>query len=513
LRQSATDHPSDDALIEVDATGETGRRWTFAELLADAEELALALSTRHAPGARICVWAPNVPEWVLMEYACGLAGLTLVTANPAYQAAELKYVLTQSRSAALFLTRSFRGNPMWDIAQGIASELPDLEEIVDMADPAAMRATGPRAAALPEVEPEDPCQIQYTSGTTGFPKGAVLSHLSLTNNARFYAGLLGARAGEPWANVMPLFHTAGCGMAVLGALQSSAPLYLLVQFDPVAFLRVIERERIAITGGVPTMVVAMLEVLKDRSFDLSSMRTCMSGGSMVPPALVRAIREQMGCPVQTVYGQTECSPLITMHRVDESLDDICNTVGRPLPQTHVAIRDPATGAVMPTGEIGEICARGYLTMIEYFDNPEATAATVDAEGWLSTGDLGRMDARGYVSITGRVKEMIIRGGENLFPVEIENTLLEHASIAEAAVVGLPDDRWGEIVATFLRPVEGAKIDTAALKAHCRASLAPMKTPVVWCEVDAFPLTGSGKIQKFALRDRYLAGDMVALEPV
>ncbi|MEX0286421.1 MAG: AMP-binding protein [Paracoccaceae bacterium] len=510
LRQTAATNPDDPALTEVDMTGALGRRWTFGSLLSDAEVLALALSTRFEPGERICVWAPNVPEWVLLEYACALAGLTLVTANPAYQPQELRYVLDQSRSSALFLTCSFRGNPMWDIAQEAAQGLPNLKEIVDIQDRAAVHAQGSRPAELPDVQAGDAAQIQYTSGTTGFPKGAVLSHRGLTNNARFYAARLQAKPGEPWASVMPLFHTAGCAMAVLGSLQSASPLYLFTMFDPVAFLRIIESERIALTGGVPTMIVAMLEVLDHQSFDTSSMRSCMSGGSMVPPQLVRAIKDKMGCGVQTVYGQTECSPLITMHHLDESEADACNTIGQPMPQHELAIRDPQTDAILPVGEIGEICVRGYLIMIEYNDNPEATAATVDAEGWLRTGDLGRMDSRGYVAVTGRVKEMIIRGGENLFPAEIENVLLEHPDVAEIAVVGLPDDKWGEIVAAFVRPSDGAQVDPQALKSHCRAHLAPMKSPVVWCQMESFPLTGSGKIRKFALRDQFIAGEITAL---
>lgn len=231
----------------------------------------------------------------------------------------------------------------------------------------------------------------------------------------------------------------------------------------------------------------------------------MSGGSTVPPQLVRAISDAFGCDVQTVYGQTECSPLVTQHHKGETLEDCCNTVGQAMPQTEIAILSPDTGAIQPLGVVGEICVRGYACMIEYNDNPEATSATIDADGWLHTGDLGTMDPRGYVAVTGRVKEMIIRGGENLFPTEIENALLEHPDVAETAVVGLPDEKWGEIVAAFVRPTEGSDLDFTRLKTHCRNHLAPMKTPVVWCRVDTFPLTGSGKIQKFALRELFLAG--------
>lgn len=510
LRQAANTVPDMPGLIEVEQAGALGRHWTYSELQADAEKLARALSTRFAPGERICIWAPNLPEWVLLEYACAFAGLTLVTANPAFQPQELRYVLEQSGSVALFMIKSFRGNPMADIAKAATADLPKLRSIVDVTDPEALYARGDRQEHLPEVTPDDPAQIQYTSGTTGFPKGAVLSHRGLTNNARFYGHRLGATHGEPWMNAMPLFHTAGCAMQVLGAAQTPGPLYMFTLFDPVAVLRVIEQERIVLGGGVPTMMVAMLEVLETQNFDLASLRTVISGGSTVPPHLVRAVADKMGCSIQTVYGQTECSPLLTMHSLSETLEDACSTVGLPMTQTELAILDTGTGAVLPLGEQGEICARGYFQMIEYNDNPKATADTIDAQGWLHTGDLGTMDARGYVAVTGRAKEMIIRGGENLFPVEIENCLLDHESVAEVAVVGIPDDKWGEVVAAFVRPNAGSTVEPGVLKTHCRAHLAAIKTPVIWCEMQDFPLTGSGKIRKFALRDDFVAGKVAAV---
>ena len=221
---------------------------------------------------------------------------------------------------------------------------------------------------------------------------------------------------------------------------------------------------------------------------------------------MRNVTDAMGCAFQTVYGQTETAPLITQHHLGETLDDICNTIGQPMPQTGVSIRSVDDNSVVPIGVQGEICVSGYLLMLEYNDNPEATAATIDADGWLHTGDLGTMDARGYLKITGRVKEMIIRGGENYFPAEIENVLLEHAAVSEVAVVGLPDDKWGEIIACFIKAEAGQMLEVADLRAHCRSHLAPQKTPAVWVQVSDFPLTGSGKIQKFALRDGFVAGD-------
>ena len=510
LRDTAAREPDAPALLEVDMAGETGRAWTYGELLVDAERLALALSTRFGPGERITVWAPNIPEWLLMEYACALAGLTLVTANPGYQPRELRYVLEQSASVALFLVESYRGNPMAEIAAGACDGLTAIREIIDLDGHDALFAHGDKPASLLAVTPDDPAQIQYTSGTTGFPKGAVLHHRGLTNNARMIFKRARIEPGSTWSNVLPMFHTSGCGIAALGCLQTASRMLMFKVFDPAVVLRLVESEKVANVTGVPTMLVAMLESLEQEPRDLSSVKITISGGSMVAPELVRRVSETFGCDFVTVYGQTEVSPVVTQHHTDDSIEDICNTVGQPLPQTEVSIRDIADNAVVPIDTVGEICVRGYLKMIGYNNNPKANAETVDTYGWLHSGDLGAMDARGYVRITGRVKEMIIRGGENLFPAEIENLLLEHGSVAEIAVVGLPDDKWGEIVACFARPEPGQAVDPVALRAYCREHLAAQKTPTVWFSVTEFPLTGSGKIQKFALRDGVAAGDYIPL---
>ena len=503
LRDMATERPGALALVEVNPAGDAGRHWSFADLEADSQRLAVALASRFRFGERVVVWAPNIPEWVLMEYACGLAGLVLVTANPAYQVAELRYVLEQSGAVGLFFIEEYRGNPMSEIAAEAIAGLAVLREIVDLADTASLfRSSG--QSGLPVVTPDNAAQIQYTSGTTGFPKGAVLSHRALTNNARFFAKRAGTTARSIWANFMPMFHTSGCGMITLGSLQSGCPMHLVRLFDPIAILRLIERERVTAVLGVPTMIIAMLECLEQEAFDVSTVDIVVSGGSMVAPELVRKASEAFGCAFQTVYGQTEAAPLITQHCVGETLDDICNTVGQPMPQTEVSIRSVDGNRIVLIDTIGEICVRGYCRMIAYHADPDATAAAIDAEGWLHTGDLGALDRRGYLRITGRVKEMIIRGGENLFPIEIENILLEHPDVAEIAVVGVPDEKWGEIVAAFVRPEPGRSFDPQDLRQHCRASLSPQKTPVIWEPVASFPLTGSGKIRKFALVENYLA---------
>lgn len=505
LREVASERGNITALVEVTLAGELGREWTYGELLADSERLALALSTRYQQGDRVTVWAPNIPEWVLMEYACALAGLTLVTANPGFQSKELRYVIEQSGSVGLFMVPEYRGNPMAQIAEKAAEGNGAIREIVNMEDAEALFRLESEAAGLPEAKPLDPAQIQYTSGTTGFPKGAVLSHRGLVNNARFYAGRARFKPDSVTLNGMPMFHTSGCGMATLGALQAGCVMYLLKIFDPAAVLRLAESERVTHFGGVPTMLVAMLESLKQTPRDLSSVEISISGGSMVAPELVREVCRVVECDFAIVYGQTEASPVVTQHHADDAFEDICNTAGQPLPQTAVSIRSLDTNEVLPIDTVGEICIRGYGVMLGYNDNEEATAAAIDSEGWLHSGDLGTMDSRGYVRVTGRVKEMMIRGGENLFPAEIENVLLEHPAVAEVAVVGLPDKKWGEIVGCFFRSKDNKEVDTKLLHAHCREHLAAVKTPEVWCQVEAFPLTGSGKIRRFALRDDYLAG--------
>lgn len=510
LRAAAAGAPDRMALKELDYEGAVKRAWTYEQLLHDAERLALALASRHAEGARIAVYANNVPEWVLLELACGLAGVILVTVNPAYQKRELKFVLEQSRAEAIYYVQDFRGNPMQAIADAVCDDIPAIKHRVLLTDHEAL-FDGEREGEVRNPGPHDPVQIQYTSGTTGFPKGALLHHNGLVRNGIDTMTRGGVGSGGVFVHHMPLFHTTGCAILVLGGLGVGATMLLAPMFDPAMIAKVMEREKTKFVLGVPTMLVALIDEIQKTGRDVSSTERVMSGGAMVAPELCKKARDVFGAAIQIIYGQTESSPVITQAWHDDRLEDLTQTIGQPLPHAEVSIRNPMNNSLCAIGEQGEICCRGYLVMIGYNDNPEATAAAIDADGWLHTGDLGTMDARGYLKITGRVKEMIIRGGENLFPAEIENAMLEHECVAEAAVVGIPDEKWGEQVACFMRATSMDKPSPHELKSFIRERLSPQKTPAFWIWVEAWPLTGSGKIQKFRLREQFEQGVHEALQ--
>ncbi|MGC6527933.1 MAG: class I adenylate-forming enzyme family protein [Paracoccaceae bacterium] len=504
LREIAANNADAVAMVDVADSGDCGKSWTYAELLAQSERLAKALASRFEASARVVVWAPNIPQWIFMEYACGLAGLVLVTANPSFQASELKYVLEQSGAVGLFMVDKFRGNPMAEIARDAIIGNTHLREVVNLENEDALYATGERPAVLPVVQPDDAAQIQYTSGTTGFPKGAALSHKNLVNNARLFSARKQVGPHSVWANFMPLFHTAGCATGALGCLQAACKMLLIKRFDADVFARLIEEQGVTTCFAVPTMLFNLLDSLEKMPRDMSSLEVITTGGAPVPPDLVRRVRDRLGCHLLSAFGQTEHSPMICLNPVEATLEQIVETAGQPLPWTEVSIRSPEDNQVLPIGDVGEICARSYAVMIGYNDNPEATAAAIDSSGWLHTGDLGTMDAQGFVRVTGRVKDMIIRSGENHFPAEIEAVLVTHSDVSQVAVIGLPDEKWGEVIAAFILSDHPLKMTD--LRTHCRAHLSAQKTPSVWVHVPDFPLTGSGKVQKFAIRDKFLAGN-------
>lgn len=504
LRDSARRYGPTTALVEgTPASPQDRRRWTFDEVHDEAERVAGALLQRFQPGEHIAVWAPNIPEWILLELGAGLAGLVLVTVNPAYKPHELEYVLRQSRTSGIFLVPEFRGNPMAASLEEVRGSLPQLRESILFPEWDDFVASCPPSPQLPVVLPTDAAQIQYTSGTTGFPKGALLTHRGLTNNARIFVTLAGVRAGDTYVNPFPMFHTAGCVLGTLGTLQSGACHVPVYAFDPALMLELIETEKAEIALGVSTVLLALLECpdLADR--DVSTLRVVLSGGATVPADLVRRIEHTLGVQFSIVYGTTECSPVVSQVRLDDAFADKTETLGRPVPQTEVMVADPVTNEALPCGSVGELCVRGYCVMAGYYyDMPEKTAASIDADGWYHTGDLASMDDRGFLRIEGRLKDMIIRGGENIYPREIEDLLFEHPKVAEVAVVGIPDERWGESVAAFIRHAPNETPTSDELFAYCREHLAPHKTPCHWQFVDAFPLTASGKIQKFVLRDGF-----------
>jgi len=510
LREAAAETPDRIALIEGIPDAGSRRQWTFAEMLAEAEQCARALLARYETGDRVACWAHNIPEWVLLEYGCALAGLVIVTVNPAYRAEEVQYVLSQSKSVGLFVVPDFRGNPMLSVAEEIQPDCPELREIVRFDEWGEFLASGDPATVLPAVSPTDPVMLQYTSGTTGFPKGAFLHHRGLHNNAHHFLDRMGIEGGSVYVNTMPLFHTGGSAMGVLGCLAHKNTMVVVEAFEPGLVLELFETYRGNGMVGVPTMLIAMIEHPAFASTDLSSVRGICSGGSLVPEQLVRTFEAEIGAPFTIVYGQTECSPVASMTRPTDSIEDKAATIGQLMPHVEARIVDPETNEAVPVGEVGEFVTRGYHVMHGYFEMPEQTSETIDADGWLHTGDLAAMDDRGYVTIEGRLKDMIIRGGENVYPKELEELLFAHESVGEVAVVGLPDEKWGETVAAFVRPAPDHSIDKNALFAYMREHLAPHKTPRQWFEVKEFPLTGSGKIQKFKLREQWVDGEWIEL---
>lgn len=516
LRRAAQASPDRMALVEVVPEGmpspvgaaSVARRWTYARLLNDAEAGARWLLQRHRPGDRICVWAPNAPEWVILQYATALAGMVLVTANPALRAEELTYVLEQSDAGRLFHLDSFRGVDTAFLAHAVAARTPHgvqttsfsgwLDEVRARADEAAIH--------LPEVGPDDPAQIQYTSGTTGRPKGALLHHCGLVTNASYVARRAGLDGGI-LLSPMPLFHTAGSVMSVLGCATTGSTLVLPLMFEPALIADALKREKANVLFGVPTMLLALVEHLNGAPETFEALHAAVSGGASVPPELHARVGKALGCPLLTVYGQTELSPIVCQTDVSDSDVDRINTVGRPLWNVEVRIADPASNEVRPLGIEGEIQARGYQTMLGYFGDANATRDAFTADGWLRTGDLGTMDERGYCRVTGRLKDMIIRGGENIYPAEVEACVMRHPDVLDVSVFGVQDSRWGEVVAAAVRLRAGCAFDPGALTAFCKSELAPHKAPTLWTECEQFPMTLSGKIQKFRLQEAVAAGDM------
>jgi fatty-acyl-CoA synthase len=518
LRHAASVAPAVTALVHGAPDPSRRRRWTYAELAAAAAGAAAALAARFAPGERVAVWAPSLPESLVLTYAAAMAAVILVPVNPALRAGEVAHILRQSGASGLFLVPEFRGQDLSATLASIRPDLPALRDVVPLTaegwetfcnpgadDVAPMASGGPAAPTGRAAHPDDVAQLIYTSGTTGAPKGALLTHRGMTNAARFGAVRFGMRAGDVYVHTMPLHHVGG-QVVSFQICQQHATAVLLESFDPGLVLELIESERATLTCGVPTMLLSMIEHPDGARRDLTSLRAVSGGGSVVPTELIRHIENALDVQFTVVFGQTEASGFISQTELDDSDEEKAATLGRPLPAVETRIVDPGTDDVLPIGDVGELEVRGPNVMAGYHDLPVETAEALSPDGWLRTGDLVTMDEGGFLRMVGRRKEMIVSGGENVFPVEIENALSAHPDVAQAAVVGIPDRRWGEAAVAFVRLVPGAVADGVVLEGFLRQRLAAFKVPRRWVFVESFPLTASGKIQKFVLRDRFPASE-------
>ena len=509
-------------------------RWTYQEYRERANQVACGLMALGLnKGDHLAVWATNQPEWVLLEMAAAKAGLVLVTVNPAYRAQELEYVLQQGDVRALFLMAQVRDHDCLATLHSLVTpgtrngdvsseRLPLLRSVCllgtvpegileherwrptlfrEMVTAGSQISTDALRARQALVRPQDPAQIQYTSGTTGFPKGAILQHRSILNNAMLVARQWGLGPNDRYCNLMPFFHTGGCVIGVLGPLAAGAVMHPLLTFHPLTALQVISHEHCTSLLAVPTMLLAILQHPDFERYDLSSLVRVGTGGTSVPVSLIEQVTERMGADVCNFYGQTEASPFITKTFPDDPFERKAATVGLPLPHSEVKLINPATGNLLPCGERGELCCRGYQVMSGYYKMEDATNAAIDSEGWLHTGDLATMNAQGYLNIVGRLKEMVIRGGENIFPREIEEFLVRHPRVADVYVVGVPDAFFGEELLAVVRLREGDAVTEQELRAFCKGKMSHQKIPRYFQFVDAYPMTASGKVQKFVLREQ------------
>jgi fatty-acyl-CoA synthase/long-chain acyl-CoA synthetase len=445
-----------------------------------------------------------------VQYGAALAGITLVALNPVLRSHELAYALNHSGAAVLIHAERSRDYHLAAVVDSVRPDCPGLRLAVNLSEWDAWLAAADLQAELPDVAPDEPVMLQYTSGTTGVPKGVLLRHRSLVNVAKLTLETADAEPGAVAFNPLPMFHTAACVIGTLGPLWLGGCVYLAERFDPASALDAMRREGINLLFYVPTVLRAIIELAREQG-DPPALKTVMGGAANVPRAMIEAAEQLFGASVHNLFGQTELAPVLTMTRRTDSHDDLVRTVGRPLPQVECKIIDPATGAVQPLGVPGEICARGYQQLIEYLHDPDATARTVDADGWVHTGDLGAMDDRGMITLTGRLKDLIIRGGENIAPAEIESCLAEHPAVIEIAAIGVPDEKWGETVGAVLHLRSGGTVGIRDdLERYCRERLSSFKVPQHWFVVDSLPVTPTGKVRKFKLLDAVAAGELSPL---
>jgi fatty-acyl-CoA synthase len=494
-----------DALVDVPA----GRRWTYAELAAEVDALALGLlGMGIGTGDRVGIWAPNCAEWVMTQYATAKIGAILVNINPAYRTSELEFVLNQSGARLLVAAPAFKTSDYAGMIAAVRPACPRLESVVLLGSEAwsglFLRSGSRSDLDALVLDTDDPINIQYTSGTTGFPKGATLSHHNILNNGYFVGELVGYTADDRICIPVPFYHCFGMVMGNLAATSHGACMVIPAPaFDPVATLSAVAGERCTSLYGVPTMFIAELAAEEFESFDLSSLRTGIMAGSPCPVEVMKQVISRMSMhEVSICYGMTETSPVSTQTRRDDSVDRRVSTVGRVGPHLEVKVIDPASGVTVARDTPGELCTRGYSVMRGYWEQPAETAAAVDRAGWMHTGDLAVMDAEGYVSITGRIKDMVIRGGENIYPREVEEFLYTHPDILDAQVIGVPDAKYGEELMAWIRLRPGAKPLTAeAVREFCHGKLAHYKIPRYVHLTDEFPMTVTGKIRKIEMREK------------
>jgi fatty-acyl-CoA synthase len=506
LRRIAARFAEREALVDVP----TGRRWTYAELDAAVDELARAFLARGLePGDRVGIWSPNCAEWFLTQYATARIGAVLVNINPAYRTHELAYVLNQAAIGTLVSAGRFRTSDYRAMVEEVRADTPALRDVVFLGDEtwdalladAAGATTEQVAQRSATLTFDDPINIQYTSGTTGFPKGATLSSHNILNNGFFVGEGMSYTEADRICVPVPFYHCFGMVMGNLASTSHGACIVIPAPaFDPAATLRAVQEERCTSLYGVPTMFIAELALPDFATYDLSSLRTgCMAGSPCPVEVMKRVITEMNMAEVTIAYGMTETSPVSTQTRKDDSLDRRTATVGRVHPHLEVMVVDPETDRPVPRGVPGELCTRGYSVMIGYWDEPEKTAEVL-RRGWMHTGDLATMDEEGYLNIVGRIKDMVIRGGENVYPREIEEFLYTHPDVVDAQVIGVPDEKYGEELMAWIRLRPGAEPLTAqGLRQFATGRLAHYKIPRYVHVVDEFPMTVTGKVRKVEMR--------------
>ncbi|GKV68327.1 putative acyl-CoA synthetase YngI [Sporosarcina sp. NCCP-2716] len=525
VKEQAQRFPEREAMVYP----ERDLRLTYAEFDKETDRLAKAfMGMGIQRGENVAIWSDNKPQWLLSQFATGKMGAVLVTVNTNYQAAELTYLLQQSEATTLILDEGFKGTSYLDVLRSICpslatnnssqvqcESLPNLKRVILMTEKTEpgiykwseflQHAESVTDVQLEErletLEPDDVINIQYTSGTTGFPKGVMLTHMNVVNNGNLIGGTMKLTSEDRVCIPVPFFHCFGCVLGTMAAVTHGAAMVIVEQFDPVRVLRAVQDEKCTALHGVPTMFIAELNHPDFSKYDTSSLRTGIMAGSTCPIEVMKQVIGDMGASEITIcYGLTEASPVISQTKTDDPIEKRVSTVGKPHPHVEVKIVDPATGGELPAGEPGELCTRGYHVMKGYYNNPEATAEVLDADGWLHTGDIAKLDEDGYLDITGRIKDMVIRGGENIYPREIEEFLYTHPGVSDVQVVGVPDAKYGEELMAWIIPKEGASLQEEDIRAFCKGSISHHKIPRYIEFTESYPMTASGKIQKFKLRE-------------